>query len=96
MPELFTRFYRAPNVDAWHISGIGLGLYVVKEIVTLHGGTIEVASSEGAGSTFTGRLPLAGAIDPDGSDQDAPRGPARGRRTQPGGVAQLSRAGSRR
>jgi PAS domain S-box-containing protein len=59
LPRLFQRFYRAPNVNPQHISGLGVGLYVVKEIVTLHGGTIGVASREGAGSTFTIRLPLA-------------------------------------
>lgn len=59
LPQLFQRFYRAPNVDAQYISGMGIGLHVVKEIVTLHGGTIEVASQEGAGSTFTVVLPLA-------------------------------------
>jgi signal transduction histidine kinase len=59
LPQLFQRFYRAPNVDAQYISGMGIGLHIVKEIVTLHGGTIEVASQEGAGSTFTVVLPLA-------------------------------------
>ncbi|HEU5104162.1 MAG TPA: PAS domain S-box protein [Roseiflexaceae bacterium] len=58
LPRLFQRFYRAPNVDDRQISGMGIGLYVVKEIVLLHNGTIEVESTEGQGSTFTVRLPL--------------------------------------
>jgi two-component system sensor histidine kinase SenX3 len=37
---------------------MGIGLYVVKEIVELHGGALDVASDEGAGSTFTICLPL--------------------------------------
>ena len=59
LPRLFTRFYRASNVNPQHISGMGVGLYVVKEIVTLHGGEVGVESQEGAGSTFTIYLPLA-------------------------------------
>ncbi len=58
LPQLFHRFYRAPNIDSQHISGLGVGLYVVKEIVELHGGTIEVRSEEGTGSTFTLTMPL--------------------------------------
>lgn len=58
LPQLFGRFYRAHNAQTRHISGMGVGLYVVKEIITLHGGQITVASEEGAGSTFTIRLPL--------------------------------------
>ena len=57
LPHLFQRFYRADNVDSRHISGLGVGLYVVKEIVKLHGGAIAVTSTEGAGSTFTISLP---------------------------------------
>jgi len=57
-PHLFQRFYRATNADTQHMSGMGIGLYVVKEIVTLHGGTVAVESCEGAGSTFTVCLPL--------------------------------------
>jgi signal transduction histidine kinase len=41
-----------------HISGTGIGLYVVREIVNRHHGTIEVESAEGHGSTFRVRLPL--------------------------------------
>jgi PAS domain S-box-containing protein len=59
LARLFTRFYRAPNVDPQHISGMGVGLYVVKEIVSLHGGEADVESQEGVGSTFTICLPLA-------------------------------------
>jgi len=58
LPQLFQRFYRAPNVEDQHISGMGVGLYVVKEIVGLHGGEITVQSTEGQGSTFTVCLPL--------------------------------------
>ncbi|HEU4326638.1 MAG TPA: ATP-binding protein [Roseiflexaceae bacterium] len=59
LPHLFSRFYRANNVQDQQISGIGLGLYVVSEIVALHGGSVEVVSEEGSGSTFTIYLPLA-------------------------------------
>jgi signal transduction histidine kinase len=65
LAHLFQRFYRAENAEAKHISGMGVGLYLVKEIIGLHGGTVEVASSEGVGSTFTVRLPQAET----GSDQ---------------------------
>lgn len=58
LPQLFQRFYRAQNVVGNQIGGVGLGLYVVKEIVSLHGGSIEVTSREGEGSTFTVCLPL--------------------------------------
>jgi signal transduction histidine kinase len=58
-PHLFQRFYRAENAAAHHISGMGIGLYVVREIVTRHGGTVDVSSTEGAGSVFTVRLPAA-------------------------------------
>ena len=58
LPRLFERFYRAGQVDTGGIGGLGIGLYVVKEIVTLHGGTITVTSMEGVGSTFTICLPL--------------------------------------
>lgn len=58
LPRLFRRFYRAQNVDPKRISGMGIGLFLVKEIVTLHGGEVHVESQEGVGSTFTVSLPL--------------------------------------
>jgi PAS domain S-box-containing protein len=58
LPQLFQRFYRATNADDRQFAGLGIGLYVVKEIVELHGGTIAVESKEGRGSTFTFWLPL--------------------------------------
>jgi signal transduction histidine kinase len=61
LPQLFQRFYRADNADAQYISGMGIGLYVVKEIVSLHGGTVAVESTLGSGSTFTICLPLQGS-----------------------------------
>jgi signal transduction histidine kinase len=59
LPHLFTRFYRAPNAAARATtSSMGVGLFVVRELVQAHGGTVAVTSAEGAGSTFTVRLPL--------------------------------------
>jgi signal transduction histidine kinase len=58
LAQLFERFYRVPDMTIEHIHGVGIGLYVVKEIVTLHGGTVDVASEAGVGSTFTVNLPL--------------------------------------
>ncbi|HEU5015422.1 MAG TPA: ATP-binding protein [Roseiflexaceae bacterium] len=57
--KLFTRFYRAPNATEHQIHGMGVGLYVVAEIVRLHGGQISVTSRENQGSTFTVTLPLS-------------------------------------
>jgi signal transduction histidine kinase len=64
LPHLFSRFYRAENTQTQQIGGIGLGLYVVHEIVSLHGGDIQVTSTEGQGSTFTIRLPLISEQNP--------------------------------
>lgn len=72
LPKLFTRFYRAENVDERKISGMGIGLYVVREIVALHGGTVAVESEEARGSTFTVRLPRHGPEEGPGEGQALP------------------------
>jgi signal transduction histidine kinase/FixJ family two-component response regulator len=53
--RIFARFERA--VPARNYGGLGLGLYIVRQIVEAHGGTIQVESQPGAGSTFTVELP---------------------------------------
>ncbi|HEX5752820.1 MAG TPA: MEDS domain-containing protein [Archangium sp.] len=54
--RIFERFERA--ISASEASGLGLGLYITREIVQAHGGDISVESRLGAGSTFTVSLPL--------------------------------------
>lgn len=58
LPNLFQRFYRVESAASQHMSGIGVGLYVVHEIVKLHGGSVYVESTEGQGSSFVVMLPL--------------------------------------
>ncbi len=57
-PHIFERFYRAHVGGDQHYSGIGLGLYVAREVVLLHGGRMWFESEEGRGSTFHFSLPL--------------------------------------
>jgi signal transduction histidine kinase len=57
-PQLFSPFYRAPNAVSKQIGGMGIGLYVVKELVERHGGALAFESEEGVGSSFTFSLPL--------------------------------------
>jgi signal transduction histidine kinase len=66
MSRIFERFHRARNVRG-HIGGTGIGLTGARSIVEGHGGTITVESQEGAGSTFTLRLPVD-SEEADGAD----------------------------
>ncbi len=61
LERLFEQFYRVPGVQVQHGSGVGLGLglYISREIVERHGGRIWAESGVGEGSTFAFRLPLA-------------------------------------
>lgn len=56
--RLFTRYYRAGNVNPSNISGLGIGLYLVNQIVASHGGTVDFQSEIHKGSTFTVCIPL--------------------------------------
>ncbi|MEW5808870.1 MAG: SpoIIE family protein phosphatase [Actinomycetota bacterium] len=61
MPRLFERFHRIENVAARSHEGSGIGLALVKELVELHGGTIDADSTHGVGTTFSIRLPFGTA-----------------------------------
>jgi len=58
LPHIFERFYVVDKSRDKRMGGTGLGLAIVKHIVLRHGGTIDVISRPGTGTTFTVRLPL--------------------------------------
>ena len=57
--KLFTRFFRASTAQRNAVPGVGLGLTITKAITTAHGGTLDVVSAEGRGTTFTLTLPCS-------------------------------------
>lgn len=57
--HLFDRYYRVDNESAQAISGFGIGLYLVSEILRLHGTKINLESAVGVGSKFSFTLPIA-------------------------------------
>ena len=50
--HIFDKFYRVPNGNLHEVKGYGLGLYYVATMMRLHGGTVDVVSEEGRGTTF--------------------------------------------
>ena len=58
LPRVFERLYQDPDSVDDSRAGLGLGLFIAKEIVTLQGGRMWVASQPGSGSTFSFTLPL--------------------------------------
>ena len=61
MARLFQRFGRLVTPDNSHISGTGLGLYLSRRLVRMHGGDITVRSEQGEGSVFTMTIPTGRA-----------------------------------
>jgi signal transduction histidine kinase/PAS domain-containing protein len=60
--QVFERFHRGRHVSSSNYGGLGLGLYITKQIIERHSGTIWVESVEGSGTTFYFSLPVA-AVD---------------------------------
>jgi len=57
--SVFEKFYRTSRAEASGEAGSGIGLSIVEEIVTQHGGSVQVTSQPGAGSCFTIVLPVS-------------------------------------
>jgi len=58
LPRIFERFYRVDRSRSRAMGGTGLGLSIVKHVAQSHGGTVEVTTSVGKGSTFALKLPV--------------------------------------
>ena len=58
LPHIFDRFWQADGSSKRKYQGVGIGLALVKELVEIQQGTVEVKSQEGKGTTFTVTLPL--------------------------------------
>jgi signal transduction histidine kinase len=61
LQHVFDRFWQADDSSRRKYQGVGIGLSLVKEFTELQGGTVEVSSELGKGTTFTVRLPYAAA-----------------------------------
>ncbi|HVT03428.1 MAG TPA: ATP-binding protein [Thermoanaerobaculia bacterium] len=72
--QVFERFHRGRHVSSSNYGGLGLGLYIAKQIVERHGGVIWVESREGQGTTFSFRMPSQAAKEgsPSGSERETP------------------------
>mgnify|MGYP002346342644 CR=1 FL=1 len=57
--KIFSKFYRADNVKAFETSGTGLGLYLVRSIAAMLGGTVSFTSRQNVGTTFLLSIPLS-------------------------------------
>jgi signal transduction histidine kinase len=63
-PYLFSRFFRANDDITSQVRGVGLGLYITRAVIELHGGRVWAETEEGVGSTFSLALPLTQSTKP--------------------------------
>jgi PAS domain S-box-containing protein len=92
LPRIFDRFYRVSDARGRKTEGSGIGLSLVQELVKLHGGSVDVASTVGEGSVFTVSLPAGSAHLPAARVRASAAGP--GYRTRPRSLDDLlERAG---
>ncbi|HEX7838050.1 MAG TPA: PAS domain-containing sensor histidine kinase [Kofleriaceae bacterium] len=64
LARIFERFHRGASMR--HFGGLGLGLYVVRQITEAHGGSVTAENLTGGGACFTVRLPIGSTPQPDG------------------------------
>jgi PAS domain S-box-containing protein len=63
LSQVFERFHRGRQVSSTNYGGLGLGLYIARQIVERHGGAIWVDSKEGSGTTFSFSLPTVATVE---------------------------------
>jgi two-component system phosphate regulon sensor histidine kinase PhoR len=68
LPRIFERFYRVDTARARATGGTGLGLAIVRHVIERHGGSVQVESELGQGSTFRLRLPKTDDVSTSGGD----------------------------
>lgn len=71
LPKVFDRFYRADPVRSSDSQGMGLGLAIVKSILAMHGGTVNIHSQPGQGTTVTLHFPVHPSRNPSQNRQKA-------------------------
>ena len=74
LPQMFERFHRVENIVGRSYEGTGIGLSLIKELVQLHGGTINVKSKEGEGSAFIVKIPFGKKHLPAEQTYETPQG----------------------
>lgn len=67
--HIFDRFYQVPQADS-SIAGSGIGLHLVKDFVTMHGGSVTVSDNEGGGTVFSVEIPATPVAEPENAEKD--------------------------